>query len=52
MSSPTASLSLDEYLLAMAQTRIADMTQAQFVGLTGRLRLEPALIERNDRLQP
>jgi cysteine dioxygenase len=47
MPSPTASLSLEEYLLAMAQTRIADMTQAEFEGLTARLRLEPALIERN-----
>jgi cysteine dioxygenase len=47
MSSPTASLSLDEYLLAMAQGRMADMAQDQFVGLTGRLRLDPALIERN-----
>jgi len=47
MPSPTASVSLDEYLLAMAQTRIADMTQAEFVGLTDRLRLDPALIERN-----
>jgi cysteine dioxygenase len=47
MSSPTASLSLDDYLLAMSQTRIADMTQAEFVALTGRLRLDAALVERN-----
>jgi cysteine dioxygenase len=47
MPSPTASLSLDDYLLAMAQTRIAGMTRAEFVGLTGRLRLDPALVERN-----
>jgi cysteine dioxygenase len=47
MPSPTASLSLDDYLLAMAQTRIAGMKRAEFVGLTGRLRLDPALVERN-----
>jgi cysteine dioxygenase len=47
MSSSSATLLLDDYLLALAQTRIAEMPQAEFVGLTERLQVDPALIERN-----
>lgn len=47
MPSSSASLSLDEYLVVLAQTTTSDMSRDEFIDLTHRLRVDPALIERN-----
>ncbi len=47
MSTPSASLSLDEYLLMLAQSGAPGLSRDDFLDLTGRLRIDPALIERN-----
>jgi cysteine dioxygenase len=47
MSASSATLSLDDYLLALAQRTVTELPQADFVELTDRLRVDPALVECN-----
>ncbi len=46
MPSSSASLSLDQYLLALVRMTISDVSRDEFLGLTRMLAIDPAIIER------